>query len=76
MNPMGPSIDMRFWKGKILIWVHQTTWAFWVHQSTWGGEKLGKIWLGPSKDMSAEKRVYYDFMMFGDYTVTTPCSSN
>jgi hypothetical protein len=43
MDPMGPSKDMRFWKGKILIWVHQKTWGFWVHQKTWGGEKLAKF---------------------------------
>ena len=42
--------------------VHPKTWGFWVRQKTWGlgGEKkvgpskeMDKIWLGPSKDMSA-----------------------
>ena len=71
---MGPSNDMRFWKGKILIWVHQKTWGFWVHQKSCGGEKLAKFgrvhqktWVPKSEVMLVHTSCYLYVIPFFDY---------
>ena len=52
MDQVGPLFHMRFFMGKNLISVHQTTWDFWVHQIYMRCQKMAKNDLGASNHMS------------------------